>query len=90
MEFVASFIEIIFMIALLIALVWGVFYCARHRTRIGRWVNNYASKDNEAEKDYRIRELRRKQEDAEAEIARLNAEASTEASPGLSKTETGE
>ena len=75
MEFVANFIEIIFMIALLVALVWGVFYCVRHRARIGSWVNNYASKDNASEKDERIRYLRRKQEDAQSEIDRLNAEA---------------
>ena len=78
MEFVAEFIEIIFMIALLLALGWGVFYFARHRARLSRWVNNYESKDNLAEKDTRIRALRRKQEDAQAEIDALNADANPE------------
>ena len=78
MEFVSQFIEIICMIALLAGLAYGIFYCMRHRTKISRWVNNYGAKDNALEKGNRIRELKRKIEDAEADLTDLEAEATPE------------
>lgn len=78
MEFVAEFIEIICMLALVFGIAIAVLYFVRHRARINRWVNNYGSKDNTAEKEDRIRALRRRKEDAEVEIAQLESETQEE------------
>ena len=72
-----EFVETICSLLLFIALAFGLLYCLRHRAGISRWVNNYESKDNVAEKDSRIRTLKRRIEDSQAEIERLNAEAET-------------
>ena len=78
MDFVASFVEIIAMVGLLVAIIFGLFYCMRHRTRINRWIENYGAKDNAVEKETRVRALRRKIEDAEAEITDLESVTPTE------------
>jgi len=75
MEFVASFIEIICMLILLGVIFWAVMYLTRHRARWQRWIENYSSKDNVAEREERIRFLKRKIEDAEAEIDELDTAA---------------
>ena len=74
MEFVMFFIEILAMLALLIGIFLGLLYLVRHRTRCSRWLDNYGSKENATEKDYRVKILKRKIEDAEADIADLEAE----------------
>lgn len=73
-----EFVETICTLILFIAIGFGLLYMLRHRAGIGRWVNNYESKDNVAEKDSRIRTLKRRIEDAQAEVERLNAEAETQ------------
>ena len=52
MEFVANFVEIIFMLLLLAGIVFAFFYCLRHRNRISRWIEHYDDNDNKAEKEF--------------------------------------
>ena len=72
-----EFVETICTLILFVAIGFGILYMLRHRAGIGRWINNYESKDNVAEKDCRVRTLKRRIEDSQAEIDRLNAEAET-------------
>lgn len=78
MEFVAQFIEIICMIALLGGIGLGFLYLLRHRTRFNRWIDNFGSPDNAADKEHRIRGLRLRIDDAEAQISELESEARKE------------
>jgi len=69
MEFIMDFIEVITMILLLGVIIFGFLYAMRHRERIGHWVNNFDK--NTIEKEEEITRLKRRIEDSQKAIEKL-------------------